>query len=65
MRTPSLATLKMATDIPPEITTPDHNLEICGGVNSMKILSMSLAITFVALTSNVRAQSTGAASGPS
>ena len=28
MRTPSLATLKMATDIPPEITTPDHNLEI-------------------------------------
>jgi hypothetical protein len=54
----------MATDIPLEITTPDHNLEIYGGVNSMKILTISLAVMFVALASNVRAQSTGAESQP-
>jgi hypothetical protein len=64
MKTPILAKLKMTTDIPPELTTLDHNLEICGGVNRVKILTISLAIAFVALTSNVRAQSTGAESQP-
>jgi hypothetical protein len=56
MKTPILAKMKMTTDIAPEITTPDHN--------RVKILTISLAIVFVALISNVRAQSTGAQSQP-
>jgi hypothetical protein len=66
MKTSILAKLKMATDIPSEITTPDHNLEICGKVNRVKMLTISLAMAFVALASNVNvpAQSTGAPSQP-
>jgi hypothetical protein len=66
MKPPILAKMKMATDIPLGITTPDHNLKICGGVNSMKIVAISLAIVFVALICNVNvlAQSPVAQSQP-